>query len=500
MLGCGVGPGSRGSESAAGNGVSPVWPRPGLAIVRHGSLVYTEPRVGAQAVQLGRPVQASPPWPVGGQVVAVVGSVDGFVEVRPYSERGESLCEKALYGDDFDVGLFVSPWSLVPVSTQPLQLDFEDDSSVELKPGAVLQRIEDDPRSRWAVQVEGVRMRLPVPESMVGLSYEPAVVFPDIYAPQRDTLVATRMNFDGEEAMHVDQGRVGSLRVLAVSEGPRGFRVEFMGDCLRAAAFSPVNPVETFRPFGGEDIEFGLGGPSVVVPSSVGLALEPPSPDEIEVLEALEASGLDGVAGAIGHTAVFDSPSVFDVAPSPMPVWVFEQGAPVYLSASGPPSGSLSNHRVFGESAWGVGDRVCFGTTFGHSFVPPLDVCLDAVEGRVVQDSDPEAQSGQVRVVPGPVQVTGALDEVAVQRALRIHRHEVRRCYNLSSGGARVEQGVVTLALGIDGQGAVTSVQRRGGEPGTAVVCAMTEARRWTMPAPTDGHPGTVQFEFSLSL
>ncbi len=447
-----------------------------------------------------------------GRVLRVIGARDGFVEVAPVLDTEQQHCERPLHGEEFDVRLFVSPWSLVTVITREVHVEFDDGSSITLRPGAVVQPIVGDPAGRYAVATGGVRLRLELPEDAVGSSYEAGPVFAPGFGSRQGPPNVTEMTFDGEEIMHLDPALSHQLSVQEVSKEEAGYRTTVQGDCLRVTGLAATDPVMEHDDF--ETIDFGLGGPAVVVPNSTvipvsGLA-EPASDDVIEIdlveveammelvetMDALDSDEIAAIESSFGSGIIEGL-----VAPSlPGMAWVFEQGSAVFVSEAGPAAGVVVERRVFmEEGARPVGSRVCFATAFGGAFFPPLSVCLDASEGHFHPALDPALAFAEGEVVPGPISLTGAQDEVAVARALRFHRQDLHRCYNEALDADPMFHGALVLALGIDGEGTVTHVMRRGGPFGPAVGCAMESARKWTMPATTDGRPATVQFEVELT-
>jgi hypothetical protein len=477
-----------------------VWPEApaeGFVVLPWGTRVYLEPRFGGASARLGWPNPSPPPWPTTGHVARVVGQRDGFVEIAPLSLVTEAHCGPVLDGEAFDVRLFVSPWSLAPVLTREVDVVHDDGSVLSLRPGAVVQPIPDDPRRRWAIAAAGIRVRAVLPDDAVGLAYA---------APEPLTMPAQRtwqtpegrvFSYDGWP-LELDHAFGHDVAVAAVEPLSEGFRVELMSPCARVLAQAAMAPPmwQAEFPHHFEGAEFGLVGPEVVVPR-VLLASgrlepvvepEPPLEEPVQVEELVQVmeSGLIGsLEGEFSGMGLLASALA-------RPERVFEEGAPVYLSAAGPAAGTLSQMRVFSEDGWAVGDRLCFHTSFGSRFDPALAVCLDASEGRLRDPAVDVHDFGIGVVRPVSIRTTGALPELAVARALRMQRPDLRRCHNDTLQRGVQSDGELELALDVSGRGAVEHVQLRSLRIDTLSDCVLAAARAWELPPTDDGKPARI--------
>ncbi|MCB9717168.1 MAG: hypothetical protein H6712_25175 [Myxococcales bacterium] len=505
-------PSTQGPDAAAVERVPwPELPHEGFAVLPGGTLVYLQPSVAGPVTRLGWFDEASEPWPSGGIVVSVVGQRDGMVEIAPLRYPHPFHCERVLEGEAYDVRLYVSPWSLTPVITREHSWTFEDGTSIELRPGAPVRRIPDDPDGRWAVAVDDLRMRLEIPEDAVGLAYPEAQ---PITGPSgRSWLPGAGeplLSFDEGEPLWV-RSRFGSSEILVLGSGPwgDGFRVQLGGSCVEATVLADRLPPGNDREF--VHFDFGLGGPepSMLPPGGAALDVaallepepEPPPPpaqgtgsepgfvepeigfSEDELLEGeLLSPGFLGLLGDLGGTLVF------------------EEGAPVYYSGAGPAAGILRDVEAL-RDGWVMGDRLCFATVFGTHFQPILPVCFDGAEARLqTPESAPHDLGGSV-AIPGEVELRGKLPRDAVEVVLRRHRHELRRCFDEAQVRQRPAPSSVELrlVLEVDGEGRVTAVRRDAGDLGMAVDCAIEAAKRWRLPATGDGEPGRVMLALRLA-
>lgn len=469
-------------------GALPLPPAEGFAVLPWGTRVYVEPHVGGPSVQLGVTMSSPTPWPTGGTVVRVVGERDGLVEIAPL--RGDELqygrhCGTVLDSDAFDVRLYVSRWSpaLVLARTHE-QVDDEGHVS-SLRPGAVVQRIAGDPEGAWAVSAGGLALRASLPDDAVGRSYRrPDPVSGSAWRVD-DSVHPT---FDGWPVAF--DRMYGEVTIGAVEPDDEGYRVELLSPCARVTVSTAREPPP---PPPEPHFEFGLGAPDLMLPTVPfvdGLALAPvpavdagPAHDETEPeLEPprFEFIGDDGIMGQL--------------LPLP-PQWVFEEGAPIYPSPAGPAVGTLAQLRVFHEDAWLAGDRICFRTSFGARFVPALPVCLDGVEGRL-HDPQKDLHDGIPDLVrPESLILYGALDRPDVERAMRIHRHELRRC--AYEGHSRSGRLVLTFVVRPSGQ--VSGVEVHTSTLlGHKDRCMERAAEAWVLPAPTNGKPASVRLSVEV--
>lgn len=475
----------------------PVLPDEGYAVLPWGTQVYLEPRLGGASARLGQQSAAPPQWPSPGYAVRVVGSRDGFVEIAPLLQVSQAHCGMVLDAEVFDVRLHVSPWALAPVLMREVEALDEDGSALSLRPGALVRSVPDDPRGRWAVWAGGIRMRAAVPEDAIGLVYaEPQPVVSSGSGAWR--LPDGRPFSYGGSPLEIDPAFGYMVTISSVVPRAEGFRVELVSPCGRVLAdATQAPPAQWEEPM----FEFGLGGPDEISAALLQDLVEPePEPVFDAVLEVGSASSgqfdLVGslVGGAQGGRILGSSTS--------LPERVFEEGAPVYLSTAGPAAGTLSQMRVFSEEGWIVGDRLCFRTSFGAHFSPLLPVCLAADEAHVRNPVVDVYDFGPGSVRPGSIQLTGALSEPAVARALRRQRADLRRCWGeaLSLGVQGTNELALALELDVNGKGAVTHV--RVGSPFIAglTTCAVAAAQRWTMPPTDDGKPAKVVVSVRLGL
>ncbi len=485
----------------------PSVPEEGFVVLPFGSRVYLEPRFGGASSRLGWPSMSPPPWPPTGYVARVVGHVDGFVEIAPIVRPVEQHCAPVFDGEStLDVRLYVSPWALAPVVARNQEVLLDGGATLSLRPGALAQPIEDDPRGRWAISAGGIRVRASLPEDALAYGYaEPR---PLTLPSQRSWQLpeGRPFSFDGAP-LEVDLSFGLDVAIASVQPRDGDFEVELVSPCARVLAHSSRAPVtwvaEPFTHF----TEFGLGG-SEEVPAGVLEAVG------IEVAEP-ESAVEGGVSGLFGAGDPGDPPPELDptllmeaqagviggligsTAPA-RPEHVFEQGAPVYLSPAGPVAGTLAELRVFGEDGWATGDRMCFHTSFGSRFDPPLPVCLPAAEARVrnpVVDVH-DFSAGVVR--PGELRITGALEEPMIARILRRHRNDLRRCLNEAMMVGIPAAGTLELELDVSGKGGIAEVRLASPPVQPLADCALAAAKRWHVPAPTDGKPARIVFSVRL--
>jgi hypothetical protein len=472
----------------------PEAPMEGFVVLPWGTRVYLEPRFGGASSRLGWPNAAPPPWPTSGHVARVVGRRDGFVEIAPLAQVSEPHCGPVLDGEAFDVRLFVSPWALAPVLTRDVDVVTESGGSLSLRPGALVQPLPRDPQGRSAIAAGGIRVRAVVPADAVALAY--ADPEPMMMPPQRLWQLPDRSTFsyDGWK-LEVDLGFGHDVAIAAVEPLSEGFRVELMSPCARVLAQSTQSPPSWQDPFPHhfEGAEFGLGGPDEIPVALLEPVMEEEPPVEtVEIgvgvgrVEFMEEGAVEGqLIGEFSGVGLLGSGST-------PPERVFEEGTPVYLSTAGPAAGTLSQLRVFSEEGWVAGDRMCFHTSFGHRFDPPLAVCLDASEVRLRNPAVDVHDFGVGVVRPVSIRTTGALPELAVARALRRHRPDLRRCQNETLQRGLQSQGELELALDVNAQGAVTQVRSRSPRIESVTDCALAAAKGWTMPPTDDGKPAQI--------
>lgn len=463
----------------------PSVPTEGFAVLPWGAPVYLEPSFGGPSARLGWWATSLPPWPSTGQVVRVVGSRDGFVEIAPLPWGGTPHCGPILDGDVFDLRLYASPWSLSSVLVRPFEQVDDEGRVLALRPGAVVQPLPDDPQGRFAVAAGGILVIAPLPADAVSTTYD---------APQPRAMPDRRLwqlphglpMVHGGWPVELDQVFGGDVAVEDARPNAEGVRLELVSPCAKVTAQAERMP-EAWP----EDIsfEFGLGGPDVVVPAGVPVHVgapspePPPEPPPEPIFHFPDEGELLGELALVGVVR---------------PEWAFEQGAPIYLSPAGSAAGTLSALRVFNEDGWMAGERLCFQTAFGSRFVPSLGVCLDAAEGRLRNPQEDAHDFRGELVVPAEVRVAGALPVEDVERVLRVHRHQLRRCAFEATLQGHPIRGELALGLDVSGTGAVTRVQLRSAKMGTVTDCALAAARGWTFPATRHGTP--VRIEFSVKL
>lgn len=508
-VGCGKGHGVPKGPDDDGAGAEP-WPEvpaDGFVVIAAGSPVYVEPSYAAPSARLGWPIGEPPPWPAGGTVVRVTGMREGFVEVAPLVQPHDAHCERALDGERIDVRVYVSPWSLVPVTTRAVDHEFEDGTRIELFPGAPVGRLLDDEEGRFAVSVDDARLKIELPQDAVGLAYAQPQVLSPSGQPWDGSAGIPGMSYDDGEPLLV-RTRFGSSEIWIADSGPwgNGARLRLEGPCLRATVLSDWAPIPDVRRF--RQFDFGLGAPGSTVVLPGPAALDPaalvgtePEPDlELEELVEEEIEPIvhldhfeDFVEGELLQPGV----GFFGPVDGTM---VFEEGAPVYLTAAGPPSGTLRGIEQL-RDGWVMGDRICFPTMFGAQFQPLLPVCFDGGEGRMQTPELARFDMGSSFVEPGGVRVKGSFEPGAVERGLRRHRVELRRCFevSLSTEAAAPRRLGLELTLDLDGEGQVTAVRSMTGAAGIATTCVIESAKGWGLPAPTDGRPGRVTFTVTLT-
>lgn len=96
---------------------------------------------------------------------------------------------------------------------------------------------------------------------------------------------------------------------------------------------------------------------------------------------------------------------------------------------------------------------------------------------------------GVPRVRSGRAEVRGPLSREVIQRVIRRHQREVRRCYEQALALEPNLHGRVLLRFTISGTGAVSAatVTETGAGLEAAATCIANAARRWTFPAPAGG-------------
>lgn len=544
-LGCRERASTSPGEAAREGEPPPEVPAEGFVVLPWGTRVYLEPRFGGYSARLGWPSVAPPPWPTSGYVARVVGERDGFVEIAPLMPPipSEVYCGPLLDGEAFDVRLYVSPWALAPVMVREHEVTLDDGTSLVLRPGALAQPIPNDPQGRWAVSAGGLRVRTTLPDDAMGLAFtDPSPVPMPSHRPWQ--LPEGRpFSFDGAP-VELELGFGHDVAIVSVEPREERLVVELATPCGRVLAHSEKAPVSWDSPSFGAFPEFGLGAPQRVPASvleQVGLA-EPAEPEPLEIVieapieeridEGVEGGVPGGVEGGVPGGVVGGVPSevvdvfssdavppaavLFEEPPSPeimnafgsftespfnlpaRPEHRFEQGAPVYLSPAGPAAGTLAEMRVFSEDGWLAGDRICFHTSFGSRFDPVLPVCLPAAEAQLRNPTTDVFDFSGMVVRPAALKLTGALAEPAVDAALRRHRHELRRCLGEARSMGVPATGELELALDVSGDGTVTDARLRSPWVQTLGDCALAAARRWTLPAPSDGKPARVVFSVRL--
>jgi hypothetical protein len=491
--------------------VAAVWPRApteGFVVLPWGTQVYLEPRFGGASARLGWASAVPPPWPSDGHVARVVGQRDGFVEIapilaQPFSSTQGPMpvhCGPVLDGEVFDVRLYVSPWALATVLAREVEVRHDDGSALVLRPGAVAQPIPDDAQGRWAVSAGGIRVRAVLPDDAVALTYPDPLPQPIPQQRSWQLPEGRPFSYDGWP-LEVVMGFGHDVAITAVTPNEGDHLVELWSACARVVAHSTQAPVSFQDPFSHHfpPVEFGLGAPDVVVPEEAPIELEVPAEGvtiDLEELKKLELPSEPHAIGGVVEAAAFGS-GVLGVGPA-RPELVLEEGAPVYLSAAGPAAGALSELRVFGEESWSVGDRLCFHTSFGSRFDPPLPVCIDAAEGRPRSPATDMQDFSPWFVRPVSLRVDGAWSEAAVARALRRHRVDLRRCLGEAMQRGLRPSGGLELALDVDGRGGVLDVRPQSPAIEGFTGCAVAAARGWELPRTEDGKPGSVVLSVRL--
>lgn len=469
------------AEAVAQAEPPPAVPTEGFVVLPWGTRTYLEPRFGGVSARLGWPGTAPPPWPTTGYVARVVGQRDGFVEIAPLMPPITELhCGPLLDGEGFfDVRLYVSPWSLAPVLARELEVTLDDGSLLSLRPGAVAQPIAEDPQGRWAISAGGIRVRAAVPGDAMALAYAAPMPMPMPSQRNYQLPEGRPLSFDGWP-IELELGFGQDVAIASVTpEGDRHL-VELMSPCARVYARSDKPPVSWGQPNFDHFVEFGLGAPEEV-PADVLDAAGIVAPIEAPPVESVEIGGSFGVleGSLVGTLPV-------------RPEYVFEQGAPVYLSAAGPAGGTLADLRVFSEDGWTAGDRLCFHTSFGSRFDPSLPVCMPAAEARLRNPAIDVHDFLPVAVRPGTLHVEGALAEPDVDRALRRLRPELRLCVSGAIGQGGLPSGDLELALDVGAEGEVTDLRLLSLPIANFTDCAVAAAQRWRLPAPKDGKPARV--------
>jgi len=398
-------------------------------------------------------------------------------------------CAELLTADGFDVRLYVSPWALASVLTEPFEGHYDDESSVRLQPGAIVRPIPGDPRERWAVSAAGLQLRAELTPEMVGTSYAQATSETMPGNRQWELEPERPVHYDGGWALEWSPRRdVAIESVLPVGDH---YRVEVVSHCARVTALAEQPPAPARQDF--QHFDFGLGAEAVHLPTdgpidvSVllgGMSDEPLRADEVFVP---------------GEDFVFDGEVMGELLRAePSIEQIFEAGAPIYFDTTGGSAGTLTQMRSFGEDHWVAGDRVCFRTSFGGRFVPLIGVCLDAAESRRRTPLTDPDDFGRGTVEPVRLRVDPGLDEALVARALRLHRHELRRCFNEVQAVGRDNGGRLELTLDTRGDGRVSHVRLRSRWQGPVSTCSTSAAQTWTMPPTRDGAPGRITFAVDL--
>lgn len=530
---CHRGPGgSRGPASDASEGEPwPELPSEGFVLVLPNSLVYLQPDATGPWVRMGWPREVPEPWPTGGTVARVTGMRDGFVEIAPLLHPHDFHCEGVLEGETFDVRLYVSPWSLGPVVTRAVSSEFEDGTSIGVGPGTPVRALPD---GRWAATANDVRLQLELPEDAVGLVYpSPGPSFETGGRMWQGPVGAPPPVFDGDQPLHV-VSRFGSSQAMVTESTPldEGFRVGLATRCVRATVISEGPPADRDEDF--VFFEFGLGAPSLaaVPPGSAALDVatllgpEPEVPEKVEIEFDPDVFGTgrvdDGLGMLSGEEGLFEEELLAEVPLEEVPfddiavlqeqlpasgllggsvdgTQIFEAGAPLYFGAEGPPVGELHALQPLREG-WVMGERVCFPTSFGASFVPLLPVCFDGGEGRLQTPETVADDSSMAVVTPGEVTHSGTFEPGAVERALRRSRHHLRRCYQhvLRQQGAHPRGEGLALVLEVAGDGTVTHAQSVDPASGPILQCVTKSAESWEMPPTTDGEPGWVELRATV--
>lgn len=508
------------AEAVAEAEPPPAVPTEGFVVLPWGTRTYLEPRFGGVSARLGWPGTAPPPWPTTGYVARVVGQRDGFVEIAPLMPPLTELhCGPLLDGEGFfDVRLYVSPWSLAPVLARELEVTLDDGSLLSLRPGAVAQPIAEDPQGRFAISAGGIRVRAVVPYDAMALAYAAPMPMPMPSQRNYQLPEGRPFSFDGWP-LELELGFGQDVAIASVTPEGDGHLVELMSPCARVYARSDKPPVSWGQPNFHHFGELGLGAPEEV-PAEVLEAAGIVAPIEVEpepqvLIEGGVEGGVPGgvEGGVLGVLEPIEAPSVeavelggsFGVLEGSLvgtlpvrPEYVFEQGAPVYLSAAGPAGGTLADLRVFSEDGWMAGDRLCFHTSFGSRFDPSLPVCMPAAEARLRNPAIDVHDFLPVAVRPGTLHVEGALAEPDVARALRRLRPELRLCVSGAMGHGGWPSGELELALDVGAEGEVTDLRLLSLPIANFTDCAVTAAQRWRLPAPADGKPARVVFTVHL--
>ncbi len=502
LLGAGC---HRSMSGAAEPPVEVAWPdspADGFAVLPWGTRVYLEPRYGGPSARLGFPRAARPPWPQHGDTVRVVGGRDGFVEIVPLVPEDLSHCERSLDGEGFDVRLYVSPFSLASILTRVVELRFDDDTGVLLRPGAPVETIPGDPRGRWAVSAAGLRLRAPLPEDAVGQIYASSDLLMVPGMTDWELGDPSLVTYDEGWSLEIDPELAHDVVVAGAeprSDGASDYRVHLRSRCARLDGLSPGSLPRTQQQF--RHFDFGLGAPQpppaggaaaldMRVLAGLEAGREDPPPSEPEFAEAKVIDVIPSSDGVLGEVLLGPVP---DLSSQGFAAPVFEQGTPLYLSGAGSRAGQLRGVRVFHEQSRAVGDRLCYSTAFGMRFDPPLWICLDAAEGRVRTPEEAASEVGNSVVHPVTVEAYGELRRPEVETALRRHRYQVRLCHDQALLRQPALQGELRLSLRLAGDGSVGEAEAhaKGLEP--VIDCVQEAARGWSMPAPSDGRAARVE-------
>jgi TonB family protein len=121
-----------------------------------------------------------------------------------------------------------------------------------------------------------------------------------------------------------------------------------------------------------------------------------------------------------------------------------------------------------------------------------------AFDAALVDSMAPRGAGSRVSIDP-PV-IEGSIDRDIVRRVLRHHVPALRGCYDRALAKKPGLTGNVALALDIDADGKVASVEVQQGTLGDADVerCMAELARKWEFPAPPDDKPAKAKARFVL--
>ncbi|MFU8802191.1 MAG: AgmX/PglI C-terminal domain-containing protein [Bradymonadaceae bacterium] len=135
------------------------------------------------------------------------------------------------------------------------------------------------------------------------------------------------------------------------------------------------------------------------------------------------------------------------------------------------------------------------------TIVPGEDQHVEVLFESGSDESSPEeAESGDLTVTIGDLQVTGSFDESVLEGAMAQHQQSLLHCYEYGYRGGGAKSGTATLSIVLSPSGNVASAMVRESTLQNRNIedCIAGQARRWTFPAPAEG--GIVRVDVTLNF